>query len=100
MAKSVARYVGILGEELAIGNLSRCKGPFSVLISTTAAVGSPSHANILERLQAYRTDGLSIHLLFIKPNVSPTPNVYLNLARLMAKTNWTLLLSTDSIRPG
>lgn len=95
----MARYVGVLNEESAIGNLSRYQGPLSVLVSTTAAVGSLLHANLLEKIQAHRFDGLSIHLLFVKPGVSPTPNVYVNLARLMAKTNWTLLFLSDSTRP-
>ena len=95
----MARYVEILDEESAIGNLSRYKGPLSILVGTTAAVGSSLHAKLLEKIQAYKIDGLSIHLLFVEPRVSPTPNVYLNLARLMAKTNWTLLFLSDSTRP-
>lgn len=75
--------------------LRRSTGPFSLLVTTTTTPASPSHANLLEKISAIRTNsstaGLSIHLLHIDEKGAASPNLYLNLARAFALTNWTLL---------
>jgi hypothetical protein len=76
------------------------KGPISVLVTTAALPGSPSHSELLRKIKTYSgVIGLSIHLLFVQPDFSPTPNLYMNLARLMAPTNWTILFPGDTSHP-
>ena len=76
------------------------KGPISVLVTTAALQSSPSHSKLLRQIKTYSdVTGLSIHLLFVRPDFSPTPNLYMNLARLMAPTNWTLLFPGDTSHP-
>ena len=76
------------------------KGPISILVTTAAQPGSPSHRNLLTKIKSHSVvGGLSIHLLFTQSHSLPTPNLYLNLARLMAATNWTLLFPGDASKP-
>ena len=76
------------------------KGPISVLVTTTAVPSSPSHSELLRKIRTYSgITGLSVHLLFVQPDLSPTPNLYMNLARLVSTTNWTFLFPGDASHP-
>ena len=81
----------------AVGTmLRRSPGPSSLLVTTASTPTSPSHANLLEKISAIRTNfskaGLSIHLLHVnEKSGAASPNLYLNLARTFVSTNWTLL---------
>lgn len=76
------------------------EGPISILVTTVALPGSPVHDQLLKKIKSYAgITRLSIHLLFVQSSFSPTPNVYMNLARLMATTNSTLLFPGDTSQP-
>ena len=74
-------------------------GSISLLITTTAAPSSVAHKTLLNRIRNIRSHaifiGLSIHILHVPPGQLKSPNMYLNLARLFALTEWTLLFPSD-----
>jgi hypothetical protein len=74
-------------------------GSVSLLITTTAAPSSMAHKSLLIKIRNIRSHavfiGLSIHILHIPSGQPKSPNMYLNLARLFALTEWTLLYPSD-----
>jgi len=73
------------------------EGSGSILVTGAGPVASSSHARLLKTVQSYsEISGLSIHVLLVEGNTSPSPNVYMNLARMMAKTEWTLLIPSNN----
>lgn len=73
------------------------EGSSSILVTGAGPAASSSHARLLKTVQSYsEISGLSIHILLVEGNTTPSPNVYLNLARMMAKTEWTLLIPSDN----
>ena len=74
-------------------------GPVSLLITTTAAPSSMAHKSLLIKIRNIRSHavfiGLSIHILHLPSGQPKSPNMYLNLARLFALTEWTLLFPSD-----
>jgi len=75
------------------------KGAISMLIVTRTSPDSPSGAHILRKIRKYNNAaGLSIHMLHLEPDAAQSPNLYINLARLMAKTEWVLMSPGNSSR--
>lgn len=74
-------------------------GSVSLLITTTAAPSSMAHKRLLIKIRNIRSHaifiGLSIHILHVPSGQPKSPNMYLNLARLFALTEWTLLFPSD-----
>ena len=74
-------------------------GSVSLLITTTAAPSSMAHKSLLIKIRSIRSHavfiGLSIHILHVPSGQPKSPNMYLNLARLFALTEWTLLYPSD-----
>lgn len=74
-------------------------GSVSLLITTTAAPSSMVHKMLLNKIRNIRSHpvftGLSIHILHVPSGQPKSPNMYLNLARLFAMTEWTLLFPSD-----
>ena len=74
-------------------------GSVSLLITTTAAPSSMAHKSLLIKIRNIRSHavliGLSIHILHVPSGQPKSPNMYLNLARLFALTEWTLLFPSD-----
>jgi len=74
-------------------------GSVSLLITTTAAPSSMAHKILLINIRSLRSHavliGLSIHILHVPSGQPKSPNMYLNLARLFAMTEWTLLIPSD-----
>ena len=74
-------------------------GSVSLLITTTAAPSSLAHRMLLLKIRNIRSHavfiGLSIHILHVPSGQPKLPNMYLNLARLFAVTEWTLLYPSD-----
>ncbi|KAF8806431.1 hypothetical protein BYT27DRAFT_7140941 [Phlegmacium glaucopus] len=79
--------------------LQHWHGSVSLLITTTAVPSSMAHNNLLIKIRSIRShaifSGLSIHILHIPSGQSKSPNMYLNLARLFAMTEWTLIFPGD-----
>ena len=74
-------------------------GSVSLLITTTAAPSSMAHKSLLIKIRNIRSRavfiGFSIHILHVPSGQPKSPNVYLNLARLFALTEWILLFPSD-----
>ena len=74
-------------------------GSVSLLITTTAAPSSMAHKSLLIKIRNIRSHafyiGLSIHILHVPSGQPKSPNMYLNLARLFALTEWTMLFPSD-----
>ncbi|KAF9481530.1 hypothetical protein BDN70DRAFT_973634 [Pholiota conissans] len=77
--------------------------PISVLMTTTVTPASSSHATLLKTLQKSisikMAQSLSVHILHLGKNEPESPNLYLNLARLFALTEWTLVFPDDLRTP-
>ena len=75
-------------------------GSVSLLITTTAAPSSMAHKKLLIKIRNLRLHivfiSFSIHILHVSPGQPNSPNMYLNLARLFAMTEWTLLYPSDT----
>ena len=75
------------------------QGSVSLLITTTATPSSMAHKSLLVMLRNIRSHavftGLSIHILHVPSGQPRSPNMYLNLARFFALTEWTLLFPSD-----
>ncbi|KAF8867721.1 hypothetical protein CPB84DRAFT_1663021, partial [Gymnopilus junonius] len=67
---------------------------FSLVITTTVPFSSPQHRKLLgtlrRQLPKASVAGLSIHVLHVED--VKLPNLYLNLARLLAVGDWTMLM--------
>lgn len=74
-------------------------GSVSLLITTTAAPSSMAHNSLLIKIRNIRSHavfiGLSVHILHVPSGQPKLPNMYLNLARLFALTERTLLFPSD-----
>lgn len=74
-------------------------GSVSLLVTTTAAPASMAHKTLLIKIRNFGAHavfvGLSIHILHVPSGQPKSPNMYLNLARLFAMTEWTLLFPSD-----
>jgi hypothetical protein len=73
-------------------------GPISLLVTTTNIHSSVPHQLLLKtllnleaRLPYEIFQSLDVHVLYIPPNSRDSPNAYINLARLVARTNHVLL---------
>jgi len=73
-------------------------GPISLLITTTMMHSSATHQKLLEKLSDLKAylpvqvaQFLSLHILYINPKSSESPNAYLNLARLFSRTDHVML---------
>ncbi|KAI0633345.1 hypothetical protein C8Q77DRAFT_1259406 [Trametes polyzona] len=66
------------------------RGPFSLVITTTAAPSSAQHANLVTQLNAIQRKHpplkktLFAHILHLESATDPHPNAFLNLARFLA----------------
>ncbi|KAF8967851.1 hypothetical protein BDZ97DRAFT_1655807 [Flammula alnicola] len=78
-------------------------GSVSLLVTTAAMPGSSSHGKLLRTIRKLVSQatmsGLSIHIIHVGENQAGSPNLYLNLARLFALTDWTLLFPSDLSKP-
>ena len=58
-----------------------------------------AHKSLLIKIRNIRSHafyiGLSIHILHVPSGQPKSPNMYLNLARLFALTEWTMLFPSD-----
>ncbi|KAJ3506601.1 hypothetical protein NLJ89_g6780 [Agrocybe chaxingu] len=86
--------------ETSLGNW---KGSVSLLITTGAKPSSTEHHQLVKivrrlvsRSHAARS---SVHLLHVDHLDAPSPNMYLNLARLFSLTDWVLMFPSDLSRP-
>ncbi|CAA7259112.1 unnamed protein product [Cyclocybe aegerita] len=84
-------------------SLGNWKGSVSLLITTAAKPSSPEHhqlvrtvRRLVSRSQAARP---SVHLLHVSHLKAPSPNLYLNLARLFSSTDWVLMFPNDLSDP-
>ncbi|KDR75798.1 hypothetical protein GALMADRAFT_268364 [Galerina marginata CBS 339.88] len=75
----------------------------SLVITTSAALDSAQHKRLLEeirqRVPPPSVSRVSIHLLHVKETGVGSPNLYLNLARLLAFTDWTLIFPGELNEP-
>ncbi|KAH9485061.1 hypothetical protein JR316_0001967 [Psilocybe cubensis] len=79
-----------------INPAQRLLGFVSLLVTTNHRASSSSHQRLLKTLRQMASKpwmkGVSIHLLHIKEHAVGSPNLYLNLARLFASTDWVLIM--------
>jgi len=78
--------------------VNRSAGPISLLVTTTVTHSSEPHQKLLKKLSGLKADLpaeiaqlLSLHILYINPKSSESPNAYLNLARLFSRTDHVML---------
>ncbi|KAF9566679.1 hypothetical protein CPC08DRAFT_758677 [Agrocybe pediades] len=77
----------------------RWKGPISLLVTTSAHISSSSHRKLLQALKQSAPQQASIHILHLREKELGPPNSYLNLARLFALTDWTLIMPSELFEP-
>ncbi|KJA29029.1 hypothetical protein HYPSUDRAFT_633993 [Hypholoma sublateritium FD-334 SS-4] len=75
----------------------------SLVVVTAIMPASPSHADLLKVIQQSIPPrliaGTSVHILHIGDNHIKSPNLYLNLAKTFASTEWILIYPGDFSRP-
>lgn len=75
----------------------------SLVVVTAVIPASPSHEGLLKVIQQSIPPrliaGTSVHILHIGDNHIESPNLYLNLAKVFASTDWILLYPGDFGKP-